>query len=94
MTKNTLEDQAYAGSLAKLIENAQFYKSKTLDEKFEMLKGWLSEFVLLNEAEFLFEEVERQTLIIKSKSSDDIVEFHKFNKVITDQPEKSIFSRG
>lgn len=91
LTKDTLEDKAYAGSPAKLMENAQFYKSKTLDEKFEMLKGWLSEFVLLNEAEFLFEEVESQTLIIKSMLSDDIVEFHKFNKAITDRPEKSIF---
>lgn len=91
LTKDTLEDKAYAGSPAKLMENAQFYKPKTLDEKFEMLKGWLSEFVLLNEAEFLFEEVESQTLIIKSMLSDDIVEFNKFNKAITDQPEKSIF---
>lgn len=91
LTKDTLEDKAYAGSPAKLMENAQFYKSKTLDEKFEMLKGWLSEFVLLNEAEFFFEEVESQTLIIKSMLSDDIVEFHKFNKAITDRPEKSIF---
>lgn len=91
LTKDTLEDKAYAGSPAKLMENAQFYKPKTLDEKFEMLKGWLSEFVLLNEAEFLFEEVESQTLIIKSMLSDDIVEFHKFNKAITDRPEKSIF---
>lgn len=91
LTKDTLEDKAYAGSPAKLMENAQFYKPKTLDEKFEMLKGWVSEFVLINEAEFLFEEFKNEILIIKSKSNDEVVEFHKLKKEITDRHEKSIF---
>lgn len=91
LTKDTLEDKAYAGSPAKLMENAQFYKTKTLDEKFEMLKGWVSEFVLLNEADFLFEEFQNEILIIKSKLSDGIVEFHKYRKAIDDRPKKSIF---
>ena len=91
LTKDTLEDKAYAGSPTKLMENAQFYKPKTLDEKFEMLKGWVSEFVLINEAEFLFEEFKNEILIIKSKSNDEVVEFHKLKKEITDRHEKSIF---
>ena len=48
LTKDTLPDRAYAGSPAKLIENAQFYVPKTLDEKFIMLKNWLEEFVIDN----------------------------------------------
>lgn len=48
ITKDTVEDGAYAGSPAKHMEKAQFYLPKTIDEKFEMLSNWINEFVSMN----------------------------------------------
>ncbi len=48
LTKDTLANRAYAGSPAKLMENANFYLPKTLQEKFDMMKNWLSEFISIN----------------------------------------------
>jgi len=45
ITKDLEANRAYAGSPAKLMEKANFYKDVTIDEKFEMLNNWLQEFV-------------------------------------------------
>ena len=79
LTKDTQEDKAYAGSPAKLMEKAQFYIPKTLDEKYAMLRGWLSEFIILNEDNYLMSEIENEVLVIQSKQNDERVEFHKFH---------------
>ncbi|MBB4806191.1 acetyltransferase-like isoleucine patch superfamily enzyme [Chryseobacterium defluvii] len=50
LTKDTEPGRAYAGSPAKLMEKANFYIEKTISEKFEMLNGWLEDFVKLNPA--------------------------------------------
>jgi len=49
LTKDTDPDRAYAGSPAKLMEKAQFYFPKTIDEKFEMITGWVQDFAQINE---------------------------------------------
>lgn len=78
LTKDTLPDRAYAGSPAKLIENAQFYVPKTLDEKFIMLKNWLEEFVIDNEDKFLLKNIDNDLLVLADKNSSEFVRFYKY----------------
>lgn len=92
LTKDTEADRAYAGSPAKLMEKAQFYIPKTIDEKFEMLKAWLLEFITLNGADYIFEEFNQEILSVKSQINNEVVEFHKFkNEVNNEERSKSIF---
>ena len=78
ITKDTLPDKAYAGSPAKLMENAQFYVSKTIDEKYIMLKKWLQEFVNLNQNSYVLKEnnVEKE-LILQDLINDEKVSFYQ-----------------
>ena len=85
LTKDTLADGVYAGSPAKLMENANFYIPKTLDEKFEMLKGWLVEFVALNE-NFRLDVLEDKL----SVSHNDLNEEVFFTKLEEKETDKSI----
>lgn len=78
LTKDTLADRAYAGSPAKLMENAQFYKPVTLEEKFELIKGWLVDFVAMNSSELLLETKLSNELILINKASKEKVIFSKF----------------
>lgn len=48
LTKDTEPGKVYAGSPAKLMEKANFYKDVTLEEKLSMLNGWLDEYVTAN----------------------------------------------
>lgn len=73
ITKDTLPDRAYAGSPAKLMENAKFYLPKTLDEKFEMLKTWLEEFTILNAGHEL--RISGSDLLLKNTESNELVKF-------------------
>lgn len=54
ITKNTLPDTAYSGSPAKAMDNLKVYLPKSLDEKFDMMKSWVREFVSLNESLYKF----------------------------------------
>lgn len=76
ITKDTLPDKAYSGSPAKIMEHVKFYLPKTIDEKFEMLKLWLYEFVELNEEIFTL-EVDKSELILFNLKEDQNVIFTK-----------------
>lgn len=88
LTKDTLPDRAYAGSPAKLMQNAQFYLPKTLDEKFTMLKKWLEEFVAVNDNEFSLENIDNELIVLVDESNSESVKFYRdYNKNI----EKNIY---
>lgn len=75
LTKDTEPDRAYAGSPAKLMEKAQFYLPKTIDEKFEMMTGWLQEFAQMNES---FDVEKTDNELILSNDSEKVI-FSKDN---------------
>ena len=89
LTKDTLADKAYAGSPAKLMENANFYLPKTLDEKFEMLKNWLEEFVILNNSSYKLDAT-KDTLTLQNTEKEEQVLFTKLELKHTDKT-KSVF---
>ena len=91
LTKDTLANRAYAGSPAKVMENAQFYKPITLEEKFELLKGWLVDFVAMNSSELLLDTTITNELILLNNESKEKVVFSKF-KIKKDSDYKSVFS--
>ena len=72
ITKDTLPDRVYAGSPAKLMENANFYISKTIDEKFQMLSGWLSEFVLIN-TNFKIQHLSEELILTNNEDGETVV---------------------
>ncbi len=72
ITKDTLPDKVYAGSPAKLMENANFYISKTIDEKFKMLSGWLSEFVLTN-TNFSIQRFSEELVLTNNEDGETVV---------------------
>lgn len=75
LTKDTLPDRAYAGSPAKLMENAKFYLPKSIDEKFEMLEDWLKDFVSINDG-YVIKNDENQ--LILENASEKVI-FSKEN---------------
>lgn len=76
LTKDTLPDRAYAGSPAKIMEKAQFYVEKSLDEKFELLRGWLNDFVMINDG-LTLKEIDSKYLLIENIESKEKVIFFK-----------------
>lgn len=75
LTKNTEPNRAYAGSPAKIMDQVKFYIPLTLDEKFEMLEGWLNEFIMSNK---LFElNVNENELILHNLKENQNVIFTK-----------------
>lgn len=76
LTKDTLPDRAYAGSPAKLMEKAQFYVEKSLDEKFELLSGWLNDFVMINN-DLTLEKINSQYLLLENGVTKEKVIFLK-----------------
>jgi len=89
LTKDTLPDRAYAGSPAKLMENAKFYVKKTLDEKFELLMGWLQDFVILNTSVKL-RNIDSKYMILEDVITNEKVIFSK-NVDIEINEKESIF---
>ncbi|ANO48374.1 hypothetical protein B0A78_09770 [Flavobacterium columnare NBRC 100251 = ATCC 23463] len=83
LTKDTLADKVYAGNPAKLMENANFYIPKNLDEKFEMLKVWLIEFVTLNESFKL--DVLEDKLLVSNNDLNEEVFFTKLEEKVKDK---------
>jgi len=88
VTKDTLQNKAYAGSPAKLLEHLTVYLAKTLDEKFLMLRDWMEEFVAIHN-EYKIAVLEDE-LILEKVDSEDIVVFTKAELKIKDKS-KSIF---
>lgn len=86
ITKDTIEDGAYAGSPAKHMEKAQFYLPKTIEEKFEMLANWIEEFTQLNK-DYSFTIVNEEIIL------DGKGETTKFSKANNNQ-EKGTFYLG
>ncbi|MDO6645479.1 acyltransferase [Acinetobacter guillouiae] len=76
LTKDTLPDRAYAGSPAKLMEKAQFYVEKSLDEKFELLSSWLNDFVMINN-DLTLEKINSQYLLLENGVTKEKVIFLK-----------------
>lgn len=70
------------------MKNAKFYLPKTLDEKFEMLQGWIEEFTLINENHSL--KVDGDHLIFKNIQPNEEVVFTKSETKENDMS-KSIF---
>ncbi|MDN3671913.1 hypothetical protein QWY99_02380 [Flavobacterium branchiarum] len=83
ITKDTLPDKAYSGSPAKIMEHVKFYLPKTIDEKFDMLKLWLYEFVELNKGVFTL-EVDKSELILFNLKEDQNVIFTKSETKLLD----------
>ena len=79
ITKDTLPDRAYAGSPAKLMEKAQFYIQKTLDEKFELLNNWLKDFVAINKNVLTLSNENSELLILEDSEKNEKVMFSKKN---------------
>lgn len=77
LTKDTLPDKAYAGSPAKIMEGVQFYKPISLDEKYEMLKNWLEEFVELNKESLILSQIGEGILQIKNNKDNEVVKFYR-----------------
>lgn len=80
LTKDTLPDRAYAGSPAKLMENARFYVKKTLDEKFELLIGWLNDFVIMHD-DIQLKNINSEHVILESLETNEKVFFLKKNNI-------------
>lgn len=76
LTKDTLPNSAYAGSPAKLMEKAQFYVEKSLDEKFELLSGWLNDFVSINN-NLTLKEIDSLYLLLENSETKEKVLFFK-----------------
>ncbi len=78
ITKDTQVNGAYAGSPAKLMENVFFYSPKSIDEKFEMLEVWISEFVLSNNLKL--EKTKDEILIFDKKNNEQVIFTKKESK--------------
>lgn len=80
VTKDTEEGRVYAGSPAKLMEKAKFYKEISLKEKHDLLNGWLTEFVnlspdidlLITDSESVLKYKDCQTVFTSAESKNDI----------------------
>lgn len=72
ITKNTESNKVYAGSPAKIMEKLSFYGKISLDEKFELMKDWIKEFVKIN-PQYNFIENKEQLEIVNPYNDDKIV---------------------
>lgn len=64
LTKDTEPNRVYAGSPAKLMENANFYKEVTIEDKLNMLNDWLTDFAEMN-SEISIEKKSDSTVLKK-----------------------------
>lgn len=90
LTKDTLPDRAYAGSPAKLMENAQFYVKKTLDEKFELLIGWLNDFVIMHD-NIQLKNINSEYMILENLETNEKVFFLKKNNIEMKELESTFY---
>ena len=88
VTKNSLEDKAYSGNPAKIMENVKFYIPKTLDEKFEMLKIWIDEFISINN-DYTAQHSNEEIILHNSDLNEFVIFTKDQNK--SNDPSKSIF---
>lgn len=73
ITKDTLPDKAYSGSPAKIMEHVKFYLPKTIDEKYNMLKLWLYEFVELSNGIFKLVASKSELNLINLKENQNVI---------------------
>ncbi|WP_294958164.1 hypothetical protein [uncultured Flavobacterium sp.] len=73
ITKDTLPDRAYSGSPAKIMEHVKFYLPKTIDEKFDMLKTWMEEFVKINIETFKLEVNKNELVLFNLKENENVI---------------------
>lgn len=78
LTKDTLPDRAYAGSPAKLMEQAKFYVEKSLDEKFDLLSSWLNDYIVMN-INLTLKNLDSNFLILENMETKEKVIFSKNN---------------
>lgn len=83
ITKDTLPDRAYSGSPAKIMEHVKFYLPKTLDEKYNMLKGWIEEFVMNNVNVFRLDSNENELILFNLEEQETVI-FTKSEIKLTD----------
>ena len=84
VTKDTQEDKAYSGSPAKIMDKLTVYLPKTIEEKFEMLKIWIQEFVHANSKEYQL-EVKADELLLKNLANNENVIFTKGESKLADK---------
>jgi len=89
ITKDTVPDAAYAGSPAKIMEHVKFYISKTLEEKFDMLKGWLEDFVIDNGSDYQLQLTYDDLILVNNNNGEEVI-FTKSDKK-TNPLSQSIF---
>ena len=90
VTKNTLPETTYSGSPVKIMKNLQFYKPINLNEKFDLLKGWLIDFCKLNQLKLInsdcelaiLDDINKEKVIFttKTKSNFEGTVFYLNNK--------------
>ena len=72
VTKSTEPNKVYAGNPAKLLKGLNFYKPITITEKFDLMIGWVADFVQQN-PEIKFKVNDEQIEIVNSVSFEKIV---------------------
>jgi hypothetical protein len=88
ITKDTMPNRVYAGNPAKLMENLSFYVPKSLDEKFEMLQNWLTDFIKINSI-YTINYNEYDLILINTENNEEVL-FTK-NTIKNHSESKSIF---
>ena len=78
VTKDTAPHKTYSGSPAKIMENLNFYKPISIEDKFNLLKVWLLEYCNINSVSYLNDE---QQIILTNKKDNEKVIFTKKPKV-------------
>tara|TARA_R110001606_G_scaffold24223_3_gene80437 strand:- start:15722 stop:16588 length:867 start_codon:yes stop_codon:yes gene_type:complete len=84
VTKDTLTDKVYSGSPARIMEKLSVYLPKNVEEKFEMLKNWIQEFVDVNSKNYQL-EVQGNELLLRNLDNDENVIFTKSELKIADK---------
>jgi acetyltransferase-like isoleucine patch superfamily enzyme len=82
ITKSTDDFKVYAGSPAREMEKLNFYKSMHIDEKFDLMKKWVSEFLDINKQYNV--TYNNDSIHIGSINNDKIVIF----KEVVTQPQE------
>jgi acetyltransferase-like isoleucine patch superfamily enzyme len=73
ITKDTLPEKCYAGNPAKVIEQIQVYLPKTIDEKFLMLKNWLTDFVKIKQGSYKVETSDESLTLINAENKEEVI---------------------
>lgn len=79
--KSIPENITVAGSPARVKESINAYTHKTLDEKFEMLTGWIADFCEQSKKSFEFKVENSEKLTVYATSdTDDLIKIFKYDE--------------